>query len=54
LKAAGSLKAVVAVGCLVQRHGEELRKEIPEVDLFLGLTELGTLLPSRVRIKEKR
>ncbi len=45
LKAEGSLKAVVAVGCLVQRHGEELRKEIPEVDLFLGLTELETLLP---------
>ena len=45
MKAEGSLKAVVAVGCLVQRHGEELRREIPEVDLFLGLSELGTLVP---------
>jgi ribosomal protein S12 methylthiotransferase len=39
------VKAVVAVGCLVQRHGDELSREIPEVDLFLGLTELPTLVP---------
>ncbi len=45
LKQEGSLKAVVAVGCLVQRHGEELQREIPEVDLFLGLTELPSLVP---------
>lgn len=45
LKDEGDLKAVVAVGCLVQRHGDELQKEIPEVDLFLGLTELPTLVP---------
>jgi ribosomal protein S12 methylthiotransferase len=45
LKASGRLKAVVAVGCLVQRHGTELREEIPEVDLFLGLTDLPTLVP---------
>lgn len=45
LKAAGVVKAVVAVGCLVQRHGEELEREIPEVDLFLGLTDLPTLVP---------
>ena len=45
LKAAGELKAVVAVGCLVQRHGDELEQEIPEVDLFMGLTELPGLVP---------
>jgi ribosomal protein S12 methylthiotransferase len=45
LKEEGELKAVVAVGCLVQRHGDELEKEIPEVDLFMGLTELGGLVP---------
>jgi ribosomal protein S12 methylthiotransferase len=45
LKAGGRLKAVVAVGCLVQRHGEELAAEIPEVDLFLGLTALPGLVP---------
>jgi ribosomal protein S12 methylthiotransferase len=45
LKDAGAVKAVVAVGCLVQRHGEELAREIPEVDLFMGLTELPALVP---------
>jgi ribosomal protein S12 methylthiotransferase len=45
LKEAGEVKAVVAVGCMVQRYKEELEAEIPEVDLFLGLTELKNLVP---------
>lgn len=45
LKDDGRIRAVVAVGCLVQRHGAELRREIPEVDLFLGLSELPSLVP---------
>lgn len=45
LKAEGKVKAVVAVGCLVQRYGRELEEEIPEVDLFLGLEDLKDLLP---------
>src|SRR5437667_11139996 len=39
------VKAVVAVGCLVQRYQNELKKEIPEVDLFLGFSELHHLVP---------
>jgi ribosomal protein S12 methylthiotransferase len=45
LKAAGRVGAVVAVGCMVQRYGDDLAREIPEVDLFLGLTEMGRLIP---------
>jgi ribosomal protein S12 methylthiotransferase len=45
LKAAGRVRAVVAMGCLVQRYGRELAGEIPEVDLFLGLTEAERLVP---------
>ncbi|MBI4521665.1 MAG: 30S ribosomal protein S12 methylthiotransferase RimO [Gemmatimonadetes bacterium] len=45
LKAAGRTRAVVAVGCMVQRYKAELEREIPEVDLFLGLTELDRLVP---------
>src|SRR5213079_3054115 len=41
----GGVKAVVAVGCLVQRYKQELTKEIPEVDLFLGFSELHHLVP---------
>lgn len=45
-KARGELKAVVAVGCMVQRYKSELETEIPEVDLFMGLTELQGLVPT--------
>ncbi len=46
LKRAGDVKAVVAVGCLVQRYRDELRREIPEVDLFLGFADLPRLVPA--------
>ena len=45
LKDEGDVRAVVAVGCMVQRYKDELAAEIPEVDLFLGLVEMGTLVP---------
>jgi len=45
LKASGSVRAVVAVGCLVQRYREELALEIPEVDLFMGFTEMPGMIP---------
>ena len=46
LKREGAVKAVVAVGCLVERHAAELRREIPEIDLFLGFGELHKLAPA--------
>ncbi|HZI21991.1 MAG TPA: 30S ribosomal protein S12 methylthiotransferase RimO [Gemmatimonadales bacterium] len=45
LKTQGAVKAVVAVGCLVQRYKNELQQEIPEVDLFLGFSDLHHLVP---------
>ena len=45
LKESG-VKAVVAVGCLIQRYQEELRQEMPEVDLMLGFHDLHTLVPT--------
>jgi ribosomal protein S12 methylthiotransferase len=45
MKARGEVRAVVAVGCMVQRYKQELAREIPEVDLFLGLTDLEGLVP---------
>src|SRR3989454_5896866 len=45
LKQTGDVKAVVAVGCLVQRYKKELAEEIPEVDLFLGFSDLHHLVP---------
>jgi ribosomal protein S12 methylthiotransferase len=49
LKKDGACKAVVAVGCLVERYREELEAELPEVDLFLGLRDLDRLVPSLQR-----
>jgi len=45
LKASGTLRAVVAVGCMVQRHKAELEEALPEVDLFLGAAEMDRLIP---------
>jgi ribosomal protein S12 methylthiotransferase len=35
-KEAGQCKVLVASGCLSQRYSEQLEKEMPEVDLFIG------------------
>ncbi|HVA56584.1 MAG TPA: 30S ribosomal protein S12 methylthiotransferase RimO [Gemmatimonadaceae bacterium] len=45
LKTEGRAQAVVAVGCMVQRHKDELAAELPEVDLFLGSSEMDRLVP---------
>ncbi|HXQ29695.1 MAG TPA: 30S ribosomal protein S12 methylthiotransferase RimO [Gemmatimonadales bacterium] len=46
---AGGVKAVVAVGCLVERYAAELTAELPEVDLLLGFSELHRLVPELSR-----
>lgn len=44
LKEEGRLKAVVGLGCMVQRHKAELEQALPEVDLFLGSSEVDRLI----------
>ncbi|MFK7985599.1 MAG: 30S ribosomal protein S12 methylthiotransferase RimO [Sandaracinaceae bacterium] len=49
LKDAGSCKRLVVAGCLSQRYPEELASEMPEVDHFLGssdMLKLGQVLES--------
>jgi ribosomal protein S12 methylthiotransferase len=36
LKTAGRCRKLVVAGCLVQRHADELARELPEVDHFIG------------------
>ncbi len=38
LKKQGIIKYIILTGCLSQRYEDELEKEIPEIDLFLGTT----------------
>jgi ribosomal protein S12 methylthiotransferase len=45
LKIDGACQAVVAVGCMVQRHKAELQEALPEVDLFLGASDVDRLVP---------
>lgn len=45
MKEQGSATAVVAVGCMVERHKAELADALPEVDLFLGASEGDRLIP---------
>ena len=41
LKQQGKVKAVVVAGCLVQRFKQDLVKELPEVDGFIGVDGFG-------------
>ncbi len=44
----GGPRRVVVAGCLSERYGQELARELPEVDRFLGLVEVaGTLAAVR-------
>ena len=46
LKSEGACQAIVAVGCMVERHRSELEAELPEVDIFLGASEMDRLVPA--------
>jgi ribosomal protein S12 methylthiotransferase len=48
LKEQGGARAVVAVGCMVERHQAELEEALPEVDLFLGASQMHRLVPALV------
>jgi ribosomal protein S12 methylthiotransferase len=39
-KGEGRVKRVLVAGCMVNRYGEELAQEIPEIDGFIGLDQL--------------
>lgn len=44
LKENGTLKKVIVVGCLSQRYKEELKEELPEVDVFFGTEAYSDIL----------
>lgn len=43
LKNEGSLKYLIAAGCLAQRYKEEIQTEIPEVDAIIGTTAIDAI-----------
>jgi ribosomal protein S12 methylthiotransferase len=54
LKEEGSLKTLVVAGCLPQRYSEELAKELPEVDLFIGTGEVPRIVEILREHKENK
>ncbi len=46
-KNTGKCRLLVVTGCLAQRYEEELMKELPEIDLLLGVNQYASL-PDRI------
>ena len=44
LKTEGKAKRLVVAGCLVERYRDELRAEMPEVDAFIGTSQISEIL----------
>ena len=44
LKTNGKAKRLIVAGCLVERYRDELRAEIPEVDAFIGTSQINDIL----------
>lgn len=44
LKKEGKLKKVVVMGCLSERYAEELKKEIPDVDAYIGANKMDKVV----------
>ncbi len=44
LRENGSIKALIATGCLSQRYQDEIQKEIPQVDAVVGTTAIDAIV----------
>ena len=44
LKSEGKAKRVIVAGCLVERYRDDLMKELPEVDAFIGTSQVNDIL----------
>ncbi|MDE7016012.1 MAG: 30S ribosomal protein S12 methylthiotransferase RimO, partial [Lachnospiraceae bacterium] len=44
LKKSGAIKALFVTGCLAQRYREEIQKEIPEVDVIIGISAIAEIV----------
>jgi ribosomal protein S12 methylthiotransferase len=54
LKSEGKCQRLIVAGCLVERYREELRAEMPEVDAFIGtsqINEITTVADARVNTR---
>ncbi len=54
LRSKGSCKALLVTGCLAERYAEELSKEIPEVDAFIGTTQFDQVVSVAQQVISQR
>lgn len=52
LKEEGVIKGIVATGCLAQRYSEEIKQEIPEVDVIVGTMAIDKIAEAVDSIEE--
>ena len=53
----GSCRCLLVAGCLIQRYGKDLRRRLPDVDLFLGTEAIegaGKILARHLRGQNKQ
>src|SRR5204863_2839025 len=43
-KSAGKASRVIVAGCLVERYRDDLMRELPEVDAFIGTSQVNEIL----------
>lgn len=54
LKSEGKTQRVVVAGCLVERYRDDLMKELPEIDAFIGTNQVNDILKAAdVKINAK-
>src|ERR1051325_2678719 len=44
LKSEGKARRLIVAGCLVERYRDELKAEMPEVDAFIGTSQINDIL----------
>lgn len=53
LKSQGKAKKVIVAGCLVERYRDDLMKELPEVDAFIGTNQLDKIIDATEKDKKE-
>src|SRR5437868_4416546 len=54
LKQEGKATRVIVAGCLVERYRDDLMKELPEVDAFIGTSQVSEILKAAEDRKSTR
>ena len=54
LKTAGPCKALLVTGCLAERYAEDLAKELPEVDAFIGTTQFDQVVSVAQQVMSRK